>query len=186
MSRVGRKPITVPGNVTVTNQDGHITVKGPKGELACRVEPRLEVKQENGIIALERPTNESYMRQQHGLARTLIDNLVIGVTEGFTKNLTLVGVGYRATLDGKNLVMSLGFSHPVIVEPRPGITFTIEPGDRTRPMSINVAGIDKQVVGQQAADIRRKRPPDSYKGKGVRYVGEVVKTKPGKRGVAGK
>lgn len=186
MSRVGKKPIPVPAGVTIKIEDGNVTVKGPKGELSERIEAKLLVEQGDGTLTVERPTNEAYFRQQHGLARTLIANMVTGVTEGFNKQLTLVGVGYRANMEGKNLVLSLGFSHPVVVEPRDGITLEVEPGDRTRAMAINVRGIRKQVVGQQAADIRRLRPPDSYKGKGVRYVGEEVKTKPGKRGVAGK
>ncbi|GMV36269.1 MAG: 50S ribosomal protein L6 [Fimbriimonadales bacterium] len=186
MSRVGRRPIPIPSGVTVTIDGGHVAVKGPKGELSCDIEPRLIVQQEDGTLTVDRPNNEAYMRQQHGLARTLIANMVTGVTEGFVKKLTLVGVGYRANLEGNTLTLSLGFSHPVVIEPRPGVSFSLEQADRQRQQVISVSGIDKQQVGQQAADIRRIRPPDSYKGKGVRYLGEEVKTKPGKRGATGK
>jgi len=187
MSRVGRKPIPVPSGVTVNfAEDGQVAVKGPKGELGCKIEPQLQVDQAEGQIKIERPSNASYLRQQHGLARTLIANAVDGVTNGFVKQLTLVGVGYRATMEGNNLLFNLGYSHSITVQPRAGITFEVEPGDRQKPLVIKVAGIDKQQVGQVAADIRKLRPPDSYKGKGVRYLGEEVKTKPGKRGVAGK
>jgi large subunit ribosomal protein L6 len=181
MSRVGRRPIQVPAGVTVEASDGAVKVKGPKGELHGQVEPRLSIRQEDGTVVVGRPSNDAYFRQQHGLARTIIANMVQGVVEGFKKELTLVGVGYRATLEGANLQLSLGFSHPIIVKPREGIKFELR--TENRQQVITVAGIDKQVVGQQAADIRRLRPPDPYKGKGVRYLGEEVKTKPGKRTV---
>jgi large subunit ribosomal protein L6 len=186
MSRVGKRPIPVPSGVAVTIDGGLVSVKGPKGELNCKVEPRLLIEQRDSTLVVDRPNNDSYFRQQHGLARTLVANMVEGVTQGFTKSLTFVGVGYRAVLEGESLVLSLGFSHNVTVAPRPGIKFEIEAVERGRQQIVKVMGIDKQVVGQQAADIKRIRPPDSYKGKGVRYLGEEIKTKPGKRGVTGK
>ncbi|MCW5936835.1 MAG: 50S ribosomal protein L6 [Fimbriimonadaceae bacterium] len=181
MSRIGFKPIKVPGTVTVTSEKGHIAVKGPKGELAVRVAESLTLSQEDGVLKIDRPDNDRFHRSQHGLARTLIDNMVTGVTEGHKKTLEIHGVGYRASMEGKTLVLSVGYSHTVKITPPEGIDFNIAPDEKTRVTTITVSGIDKAVVGQIAADIRKARKPDPYKGKGVRYKGEVVKLRPGKR-----
>lgn len=171
----------LPGNL--------VRVKGPKGELSQSIHPSLRVVQGNGFVRVERPKDDevssprlvSLYRSQHGLARTLIQNMVEGVSKGFEKFLEIQGVGYRASLEGKSLVLSIGFSHPVRIDPPAGIEFQLSQDDRTRALLIIVKGTDKQLVGQVAADIRRVRPPDSYKGKGIRYRGEVVKLKQGKR-----
>ncbi len=181
MSRIGLKPIKVPGNVTVAVESGMVTVKGPKGELRSRIAPSLTVKQEDGHIQIERPDNDSFNRSQHGLARTLINNMVEGVTNGHSKMLEIHGVGYRATLEGKTLVLSLGYSHQIKLTPPNGVDFEIGAEDKSRITRITVKGIDKAAVGQVAADVRKTRKPDPYKGKGVRYQGEVVKLRPGKR-----
>lgn len=187
MSRIGRLPITVPGNVTIAvDGDNVVTVKGPKGELQQPVSKELEIKQDNGSLTVERPSNEFRVRGQHGLARTLINNMVVGVTEGHKKVLQIQGVGYRVTLEGKNLVLNMGYSHPVKVDAKPGINFEITADEKTRAQSITVSGIDKALVGQVAADIRKVRKPDSYKGKGIRYAGEIVRLKAGKRAGAKK
>ncbi len=175
MSRVGRAPVTVPKGVEFNLKKTEVTVKGPKGTLTVPVNPRLTVKQEDGEVLVERPTDNRTDRAQHGLARSLIQNAVTGVTEGFSRNLEIQGVGYRCAMRGKNLELSLGFSHPVVIEPPEGITLNAP--DATH---ITVSGIDKQLVGQVAANIRAVRPPDSYHGKGVRYAGEQVRLKPGK------
>lgn len=181
MSRIGTKPVTVPGNVTITVENGAVTVKGPKGELNTKIAASLEVKQEDGTLSISRPDNDRHNRSQHGLARTLIDNMVIGVTNGHMKSLEIHGVGYRAQLEGKTLVLSIGYSHQVKVAAPTGIDFEIKQEDKSRITGIIVRGIDKALVGQVAADIRKTRKPDPYKGKGVRYLGEVVKLRPGKR-----
>ena len=175
MSRIGRAPIAVPKGVNVTLQNDHVIVKGPKGELTVPVSERLTVKQENDEITLSRPSDISSDRAQHGLARSLINNAVLGVTDGFTRNLEIRGVGYRAQMQSNRLELNLGFSHPVVVEPPEGVK--IETPEQTR---ITVSGIDKQLVGQVAANIRALRPPDSYHGKGVRYEGEYIRLKAGK------
>jgi large subunit ribosomal protein L6 len=185
MSRVGKKPIPIPNGVTVTVEAGNrVVVKGPKGELAQWIHPDLRIQIEDGAVVVARPTEQARHRSQHGLARTLIANMVTGVSEGYKKSLEIHGVGYRAQVQGKDLVLNLGFSHPVTIEPPDGISFEVVQEDRGRINRIVVSGIDKQKVGQVAADIRKLRKPDPYKGKGIRYEGEVVKLKQGKRATA--
>ncbi len=181
MSRIGLKPITLPGTVTVDHQDGQVTVKGPKGELSVAIAPSLTLESEAGTLTISRPDNDRFNRSQHGLARTLINNMVEGVTKGHQKSLEIHGVGYRAQLEGKALVLNIGYSHPVKVSPPEGVDIAVAQDEKTRVTRITVTGIDKAVVGQIAADIRKVRRPDPYKGKGVRYAGEVVKLRPGKR-----
>ena len=176
MSRIGKQPIAIPSGVDISMQGSHITVKGPRGELSYTHHPDLTVSRDNGALTVTRPTDRRDHRALHGLTRTLIANMVHGVSEGFTKSLSLVGVGYRAQMDNATLVLQVGFSHRVEVNAPEGITLSVEGNDR-----IIVGGIDKQQVGQVAAKIRRIRPPDAYKGKGVRYTNEQVKLKPGKR-----
>lgn len=186
MSRIGRLPITVPNGVTVTVGDNNeVTVKGPKGELKVSVYKNLSVEQEEGKLVLGRPDNDRINRSQHGLMRTLINNSVQGVTTGHSKLLDIIGVGYRATLEGRNLLLNMGYSHPIKMEAVDGITFEVLQDDKARTQQIKVSGIDKAVVGQVAADIRKVRKPEPYKGKGIRYHGEVVRMKAGKR-AAGK
>lgn len=176
MSRIGRKPITVPDAVSVEVSPGRVAVKGPKGELAQVLSSEMKVEQAEGVLTVERPTNRGEHRALHGLTRSLIANMVEGVTEGFEKRLEIQGVGYRAQLKGKNLELALGYSHPVSIEAPDGIDFEVP-----QPTEIIVRGIDKQLVGQVAADIRKRRPPEPYKGKGIRYRGEHVMRKVGKR-----
>jgi large subunit ribosomal protein L6 len=175
MSRIGRSPITVPKGVEVTIQKDQVIVKGSKGQLTVPVNPRLEVKLNEGELTVDRPSDHRNDRAQHGLARSLLNNAVLGVTEGYTKNLEIRGVGYRCAMKGRVLELSLGFSHPVAIDPPAGIT--ISAPEQTK---VSVSGIDKQLVGQVAANIRAVRSPDSYHGKGVRYEGEQVRLKPGK------
>ncbi|MFC4053073.1 MULTISPECIES: 50S ribosomal protein L6 [Actinomadura] len=177
MSRIGRSPITVPGGVEVTLDGREVVVKGPKGTLSHTVADPIEVKQEDGSIVVSRPNDLNKVRGLHGLTRTLINNMVVGVTEGYKKTLVIQGVGYRVVAKGKNLEFSLGYSHPIVVEPPEGINFTVE-----RPTQLIVEGIDKQKVGEVAANIRKLRKPDPYKGKGVRYEGEQIRRKVGKAG----
>jgi large subunit ribosomal protein L6 len=176
MSRIGRKPIPVPEAVTVEVAPGRVAVRGPKGELAQALSTEMKVEQADGVLTVERPTNRGEHRALHGLTRSLIANMVEGVTEGFEKRLEIQGVGYRAQLKGGSLEMALGYSHPVSIEPPEGIEFEVP-----QPTEIVVRGIDKQLVGQVAADIRKRRPPEPYKGKGIRYRGEHVARKVGKR-----
>jgi large subunit ribosomal protein L6 len=176
MSRIGRKPVNVPDAVTVTIAPGNIVVKGPKGELAQTFSQDMTVSQEENTILVTRPTDRGPHRALHGLTRSLIANMVEGVTDGFEKRLEIQGVGYRAALKGKNLELALGFSHPVSIEAPEGIDFEVP-----QPTEIIVRGIDKQLVGQVAADIRKRRPPEPYKGKGIRYRDEQVLRKVGKR-----
>jgi large subunit ribosomal protein L6 len=176
MSRIGRKPVAVPDAVTVTIAPGDITVKGPKGELNQFYSQDMTVSQEDGTILVARPTDRGEHRALHGLTRSLIANMVEGVTDGFEKRLEIQGVGYRAALKGKNLELALGFSHPVSITAPEGIEFEVP-----QPTEIIIRGIDKQLVGQVAADIRKRRPPEPYKGKGIRYKGEQVLRKVGKR-----
>jgi large subunit ribosomal protein L6 len=176
MSRIGKRPIEVPSGVIVAVDPGRVTVSGPKGELRQQVPRRMQITQEDGTITVARPTERGEDRALHGLTRTLIANMVEGVTNGFEKRLEIQGVGYRAALAGSNLELQVGFSHPVRVTPREGITFEVP-----TPTQIVVRGIDKQVVGQTAAEIRKVRPPEPYKGKGIRYEGEHVRRKVGKR-----
>ena len=181
MSRIGKMPITVPAGVTVTIEDNHVTVKGPKGELARQFNKNMKLTMDNGVITVERPDDEKESRSLHGLSRTLINNMIIGVTQGFSKTLEINGVGYRAAKQGQNINFTLGFSHPVVKEPPAGITFEVP-----APNKIVVSGADKEVVGAVAADIRTLRPPEPYKGKGIRYEGEHVRRKIGKAGAKGK
>lgn len=181
MSRIGKMPITVPAGVTVTIEDNHVTVKGPKGELARQIKKNMKLTMDNGVITVERPDDEKESRSLHGLSRTLINNMIIGVTQGFSKTLEINGVGYRAAKQGQNINFTLGFSHPVVKEPPAGITFEVP-----APNKIVVSGADKEVVGAVAADIRTLRPPEPYKGKGIRYEGEHVRRKIGKAGAKGK
>ncbi|MET0559396.1 MAG: 50S ribosomal protein L6 [Solirubrobacterales bacterium] len=176
MSRIGRKPVPVPEAVTVEIVPGTIAVKGPKGELSQFYSPDMTVAQNEGVVTVERPTDRGEHRALHGLTRSLIANMVEGVTEGFEKRLEIQGVGYRAALKGKNLELALGYSHPVAIEAPEGIEFEVP-----QPTEIIVRGIDKQLVGQVAADIRKRRPPEPYKGKGIRYRDEQVLRKVGKR-----
>jgi len=176
MSRIGRKPVPVPDAVTVEIAPGNIAVKGPKGELTQTFSSDMTVEQEEGVVTVARPTDRGEHRALHGLTRSLIANMVEGVTDGFEKRLEIQGVGYRAALKGKNLELALGFSHPVSIEAPEGIDFEVP-----QPTEIIVKGIDKQLVGQVAADIRKRRPPEPYKGKGIRYRGEHVARKVGKR-----
>ncbi len=176
MSRIGRKPIAVPDAVSVELAPGRVAVKGPKGELSQTLSSEMKIEQSDGTLTVERPTNRGEHRALHGLTRSLIANMVEGVTEGFEKRLEIQGVGYRAQLKGKNLELALGYSHPVAIEAPDGIEFEVP-----QPTEIIVRGIDKQLVGQVAADIRKRRPPEPYKGKGIRYRGEHVMRKVGKR-----
>ncbi len=176
MSRIGRKPIAVPDAVTVEVAPGRVAVKGPKGELDQVLSTEMKVEQADGTLTVERPTDRGEHRALHGLTRSLIANMVEGVTDGFEKRLEIQGVGYRAQLKGKNLELALGYSHPVAIEAPEGIEFEVP-----QPTEIVVRGIDKQLVGQVAADIRKRRPPEPYKGKGIRYRGEHVARKVGKR-----
>jgi large subunit ribosomal protein L6 len=176
MSRIGRKPIEVPAGVIVSVDPGRVTVSGPKGELRQDLPARMKIEQEDGSIVVTRPTERGDDRALHGLTRTLIANMVEGVTNGFEKRLEIQGVGYRAALAGSNLELQVGYSHPVRITPREGISFEVP-----IPTQVIVRGIDKQVVGQTAAEIRKVRPPEPYKGKGIRYEGEFVRRKVGKR-----
>jgi large subunit ribosomal protein L6 len=176
MSRIGKSPIELPAGVNVSVSPGRVMVNGPLGELSQQVPSRMQVEQESGVVTVKRPTERNEDRALHGLTRTLVANMVEGVTKGFEKRLEIQGVGYRATLRGNALELAVGFSHPVVVEPRPGITFEVP-----APTQIVVKGIDKQQVGQTAAEIRKVRPPEPYKGKGIRYEGEYVRRKVGKR-----
>ncbi len=178
MSRIGRMPITVPAGVTVTIADGNVvTVKGPKGELTRALRTEMTIKMEGDTITVTRPNDEKLNRSLHGLTRTLLNNMIVGVTNQYTKELDVNGVGYRVAKEGTNLVMNLGYSHQVIVPEIEGITVEV-PG----PNKIIVRGCDKQAVGQFAAEIREKRPPEPYKGKGIKYVDEVIRRKAGKTG----
>lgn len=181
MSRIGKMPITVPAGVTVTIENNFVTVKGPKGELSRQINKNMKLTLDNGVLTVERPSDEKEDRAMHGLTRTLINNMIIGVTQGFSKSLEINGVGYRAAKQGQNINFTLGFSHPVVKEPPAGITFEVP-----APNKIVVSGADKEVVGAVAAEIRTLRPPEPYKGKGIRYEGEFVRRKIGKAGAKGK
>lgn len=181
MSRIGLKPVVVADKVTVSVDNSVVTVKGPKGELSQAIHQALTVSQEGNELKVARPDNERENRSQHGLARTLIANMISGVTEGHKKTLEIHGVGYRAAVQGKDLVLSVGYSHPVEIKAPEGITFEVPAQEKGKALTIIVSGIDKALVGQVAADVRKTRKPDPYKGKGVRYQGEIVRTRPGKR-----
>ena len=176
MSRIGRQPIEIPGSVDVVVDGSRVAVTGPRGSLEQTFHPEVAIRKEDGTIFVERMADDGFHRGLHGLTRTLIANMVEGVTNGYEKRLEIVGVGYRAALKGSNLEFALGFSHPVVVEPPAGITFAVE-----TPTRFSVSGIDKQLVGETAANIRKIRKPEPYKGKGVRYAGENVRRKVGKR-----
>ena len=177
MSRVGKAPIPVPEGVEVSLGEGACSVRGPRGELGRTLPPAIEVRLEDGAIVVRRSSDAPQQRALHGLTRALLANMVEGVTEGFTRSLDIVGTGYRAELRGESLVLSVGFSHQVTLEPIEGAAFEVE-----TPTLVHVSSIDKQVVGQQAALVRRVRPPEPYRGKGIRYRGEQVRRKAGKRG----
>ena len=178
MSRIGRSPVNVPGGVQVSIDGPTVRVKGPKGELTRTFRPEITVRQDAGQLIVERPSDAPSMRALHGLTRALLNNMVLGVNTGFSKLLQVEGVGYRAEKSGKDLMLSVGYSHPVRIEPPDGISFEIEEKAR----QIKILGPDKELVGQVAADIRKVRPPEPYKGKGIRYVGEHVRHKAGKAG----
>lgn len=180
MSRIGRKPIVIPAGVEVKLDGNHVSVKGPKGTLDSTIHPLMQLEMKDGEVVVSRPNDDKQARSLHGLSRTLIANMVEGVSEGFKKNLEIHGIGYRATKQGNDLVMNLGYSHQVIMPEEDGITVEVP-----EPTKIVVNGIDKQKVGQFAAEIREKRPPEPYKGKGIRYAGEFVAHKEGKAGKAG-
>lgn len=177
MSRIGRLPIEIPAGVDVKVDGRTVTVKGPKGELALQVAEPIEVKLEDGQVIVSRPDDERESRSLHGLTRTLINNNIIGVTQGYSKSLEVVGTGYRVQAKGQNLEFALGYSHSITVEPPAGISFQVEGNTK-----LTVSGIDKQAVGEVAANIRKLRKPEPYKGKGVRYAGEQVRRKAGKAG----
>ncbi len=178
MSRIGKKPVIIPANVTLTIKDGNVvTAKGPKGELTYAFHPDMVLTVEGNVLTVSRPTDEAQHRALHGLTRTLISNMVEGVEKGYSKELDINGVGYRAEKKGNQLVMRLGFSHEVFVDEIPGITIEVP-----NPNKVIIHGIDKQVVGQFAAEVRGKRPPEPYKGKGIKYTTEVIRRKVGKTG----
>ena len=187
MSRIGRAPIAVPPKVQIHwTEDNLVTVKGPKGELSEKIDPALGLQLENGQLMVTRPSDSKEYKSKHGLYRTLVNNMVIGVTTGYTKQLEIHGVGYRAAKVGDNLVIQVGYSHPVEVQPPAGITLNVDGVDAaTKATRISVTGIDKQLVGAIAADIRRVRKPEPYKGKGIRYAGEAIRRKAGKAGKVG-
>jgi large subunit ribosomal protein L6 len=187
MSRIGRAPISVPPKVQVTWTDSnYVTVKGPKGELSYQVDPALTLKLEDGTLTVTRPSESKQHKAIHGLYRSLVYNMVEGVTKGYTKQLEIHGVGYRAAKVGENLVIQVGYSHPVEVQPPSGISFTVDGIDpATKATRLSVSGIDKQLVGEVAAQIRRVRKPEPYKGKGIRYTGEAIRRKAGKAGKVG-
>lgn len=176
MSRIGKMPIAVPNNVTVEVVSGLVSVKGPRGELNRSIPPQISVTREDGTLHIERASDEPTQRAMHGLTRSLIANMVTGVTAGFTRRLEVNGVGYRAAVSSGNLVLQVGFSHPVLVPAPPGITFAVQGN------AITVSGADKELVGEIAAQVRRVRPPEPYKGKGIKYAEEVIRRKAGKAG----
>lgn len=179
MSRIGKMPISLPAGVEVTLGEGNlVTVKGPKGTLTQKFSDKMTLTREDGVINVTRPNNEKQNRALHGLTRTLINNMVVGVTEGYKKELDVNGVGYRVAKEGKKLNMNIGFSHPVVMEEIEGITIEVP-----SPNKIIISGADKQKVGQFAAEVRAKRPPEPYKGKGIKYTDEVIRRKEGKTGV---
>jgi large subunit ribosomal protein L6 len=180
MSRIGRLPITIPSGVDVTIDGRNVTVTGPKGSLSRSLHPDMTVSREDGLLVVTRPTEQKTHKQLHGLTRTLVNNMVVGVTDGYRKGLEITGVGYRAALSGRKLTLNLGYSHPIEIDPPAGITFEVE-----NPTRLAVVGIDKELVGQIAAAVRATRKPEPYKGKGVRYAGEYIRRKAGKAGKIG-
>jgi len=180
MSRIGKLPVAIPKGVTVNINKNLVVVKGPKGELSRDFPPEIAIKEEGGQIVINRHSDHRTHRAKHGLVRSLLNNMVVGVSEGFKKELNIEGVGYRANLQGKSLVLNVGYSHPVEFEPPEGVSFEVDKSGR----ELTVTGIDKEVVGEIAARIRRVRPPEPYKGKGIKYVGERIRRKAGKAGKA--
>jgi large subunit ribosomal protein L6 len=180
MSRIGRLPITVPSGVDVAIDGRTVTVTGPKGSLSRALHPDMTIRREEGTLVVTRPTEQKAHKQLHGLTRTLVNNMVVGVTDGYRKGLEITGVGYRAALNGRRLTLNLGYSHPIEIDPPDGITFEVE-----NPTRLAVVGIDKELVGQVAAQVRQTRKPEPYKGKGVRYSGEYIRRKAGKAGKIG-
>ena len=186
MSRIGKQPIPVPAGVTIkADEDGLVTVTGPKGTLTQRLSPDMNISQEDGTAIVSRPTDSDRHRALHGLTRTLLSNMVTGVSTGYQKVLNINGVGFRATITGRTLTLNVGYSHPVVIEPREGVTFTSVVDPATRQPVLTISGTDKQAVGQQAAEVRKVRPPEPYKGKGIKYSDEIVRRKAGKSGKAG-
>jgi large subunit ribosomal protein L6 len=181
LSRIGKLPVQVPSNVKVTVEPGHVAVEGPKGRLERTLPSEITVKQQDGELVFERPSDDYRHRALHGLVRSLVANMIDGVNKGFTKNLELVGVGYRVAKQGEELVLNLGYSHPIRIKPPPGITIDVQD-----PTKFSVTGISAEDVGQVAANIRGLRPPEPYKGKGVMYRGEKIRRKPGKAGKGAK
>ncbi len=181
MSRIGKMPVAIPKGVQVAIQGNTVKVKGPRGELSRTFSPAIQIEMKDGQVVVQRPSDERAVRALHGTTRALIRNMVAGVSEGFSKVLQIEGVGYRAEMKGQQLVMALGYSHPVEVDPPPGIAFAVD--DKTK--TITISGIDKELVGQVASDVRKWRPPEPYKGKGLRYLGEHVRRKAGKAGKVG-
>jgi len=182
MSRIGKKPIPIPDKVRVDIQGNQVTVKGPKGELSHSVHPDIKVVQDQGILQVVRPTDQRAHRALHGLTRALLMNMITGVSQGYQKTLEIVGTGYRAELQGSDLMLHLGYSHPIEFKPPTGISFEVPKGGRL----VTINGVDRALVGEIAARIRRQRPPEPYQGKGVRYQGEFVRHKAGKAGKVGK
>jgi len=178
MSRIGKMPISLPNGVSFDQKGTLISIKGPKGQLSQKIHPDMNISVDDGVVSVARPTDSREHRSLHGLTRALLSNMVVGVSDGFTKVLLIEGVGYRAEMSGKDLVLNVGYSHPVTFEPPEDVSFEVE----DRGKKIIIKGIDKQVVGQLAAVIRKQRPPEPYKGKGIRYEGEYVRRKAGKAG----
>jgi len=181
MSRIGRMPVTVPNGVQVTIEGNTVRVKGPKGELWRTFPREMQIRLEDGQVLVERPSDEPAVRALHGMTRALINNMILGANQGINKTLQIEGVGYRAEMKGKDLVLNVGYSHPVVVNPPAGISFAVDEKTKT----ITISGFDKEAVGQMAADIRKVRPPEPYKGKGLRYSNERVRRKAGKAGRVG-
>lgn len=179
MSRIGRLPITIPSGVTVSIKENQVSIKGPKGEISQTFVPAMSIKLEDSKLTVERPNDSKENRALHGLTRSLLNNMVIGVTKGWEKTLEIVGVGFRAEKSGEKIILRVGYSHTVEVLPLPGVTLALD-----SPSRIKVQGVNKETVGEMAAEVRAIRPPDAYKGKGIRYVGELVRIKPGKAGKA--
>ncbi|MEZ4511633.1 MAG: 50S ribosomal protein L6 [Chloroflexota bacterium] len=178
MSRIGKAPITIPKGVTVDVQGTAVTVKGPKGTLTQTFNPAMSLELEGGLLTVKRPTDSRMHRSLHGLTRALINNMVVGVSDGFKKTMEIEGVGYRAEMSGRDLILNVGYSHPITFVPENGIEFTVE----NRGKTLTVSGVDKQIVGEVCAKIRKTRPPEPYKGKGIRYNNEVIRRKAGKAG----
>ena len=178
MSRIGRKPVAMPKGVEVKVDGSHIAIKGPKGQMEYTFPSDMTITMENEVVSVHRPSDDRNHRALHGMTRALINNMVVGVSTGFKKVLEIEGVGYRAEMAGKNLMIYVGFSHPIVVEPPQGISFIVD----TKTRQITVSGCDKQSVGQVSADIRKLRPPEPYKGKGIHYLGEKIRRKAGKTG----